>query len=96
MFFFLVKLYVWFRGRIPIDNLQILVTSIVTHSLWDIYMVNFLKEQPIIIEEQLKTYVNPLCIQYLTKWLSVGARISVPLSHHSQIQCRYVISKLYN
>lgn len=80
----------WRRGRINIEALRVKLTSIVSYALWDIYIERFLWEQPIIIEQPSKVYVNPLCIQYLAKWIAFGARISVPLARHSHIQSRYV------
>lgn len=87
---FIVKLFVWRRGRVNMEALETKLTSAVTYSLWDIYIERFLWEQPIIIEQPSRTYVNPLCIQYLSKWIAFGAHISVPLARHSQIYCRYV------
>lgn len=86
----LVKLFAWRRGRVNMEALQTKLTSIVTYSLWDIYIEQFLWEQPLIIEEPSKTYVNPLCINYLAKWIAFGASKSVPLARHSHIHCRYV------
>lgn len=72
------------------EALQAKLKLIITYSLWDIYMEQFLKEQPIIIEQSLVTYVNPLCIKYLAKWIEFGAQSSVSLAHYSKIQCRCV------
>lgn len=80
----------WRRGRINIEALRIKLTSIISYSLWDIYIEQFLWEQPIIIEQPSKAYVNPFCIQFLAKWIAFGAHISVPLARHSHIRCRYV------
>lgn len=85
----IVKLFVWRRGRVNMEALDKKLTSAVTYSLWDIYMEQFLWEQPIIIEQPSTSYVNPLCTQYLSKWIAFGAHISVPLACHSRIQCRY-------
>lgn len=84
----LVKVFMWRRGRINIEALQIKLTSIITYSMWDIYIERFLWEHPILIEQTSKIYVNPLCFQYLAKWIAFGARISAPLASHSHIQCR--------
>ena len=78
----------WWRGRDNMEVLQQKLTSTVTHSLWDIYIERFLWEQPLIIEQPSEIYVNPLCIQFLAKWLAFGARKSVPLAYHSKILCR--------
>lgn len=86
----LVKLFAWRRGRVNMEALQTKLTLIVTYSLWDIYIEQFLWEQPLIIEEPSETYVNPLCINYLAKWIAFGASKSVPLARHSYIHCRYV------
>lgn len=72
------------------EAIQKKVTSLITYSLWDIYIERFLWEKSIIIEESNKTFVNPLCIQFLAKWVAFGAHLSVPLAHYSQLQCRYV------
>lgn len=87
---FLVKLFVWSRGKVNLETLQITLISIVTSSLWDIYIEQFLWENPIIIEKLPEAFVNPLCTQYLAKWIAFGARLSVPLALHSQLNCRYV------
>lgn len=87
---FIVKLFVWRRGRVNMEALHKKLTSAVNYSLWDIYIERFLRKQPIIIEQPSKIYVNPLCIQYLSKWIAFGADISVPLARYSQIQCGYV------
>lgn len=78
----------WWRGRDNMEVLQQKLTSTVTYSLWDIYIERFLWEQPLIIEQPSEIYVNPLCIQFLAKWLAFGARKSVPLAYHSKILCR--------
>lgn len=70
------------------EPLQKKMNSIVTYSLWDYYVERYFCEQPIIIEEPNEAYVNPLCIQFLTKWIAFGARLGVPLARHSEIQCR--------
>jgi len=76
------------------EALQMKMTAIIINSLWDIYIERFLWEQPIIIEEPSKIYVNPLCVQYLAKWIAFGAQLQVPLARHFQIQCRYVKTKI--
>lgn len=86
----LVKIFAWCHGRINMEALQTKLTSIITSSLWDIYMEQFLKEHPIIIEEPPETHVNPLCIKYLAKWMAFGAQSTVSLAQYSQILCRYV------
>lgn len=85
-----MKIFVWCRGRVNMEALQTKLTSIITYSLWDIYMEQFLKEQPIIIEDPPETHVNPLCIKYLAKWMVFGAQSTVALAQYSHIQCRYV------
>jgi len=72
------------------EALQAKLNSIVTNSLWDIYIERFLFEQPIVIEEPSETYVNPLCVQYLAKWIAFGSRLSIPLARYSHLNCGYV------
>jgi len=74
------------------ESLQKKITSIVTYTLWDIYLEQFFYEETIVIEKPGAS-VNPLCIQFLTKWIAFGARLGVPFAHHFQIQCRYVLKQ---
>lgn len=88
-YFCLVKIFVWSRGSIVMESLQTKITTILTYTLWDIYLEQFFYEEAIVIEKP-EAYVNPLCIQFLTKWIAFGARQGIPFARHSQIQCRYV------
>lgn len=86
-----VNAFVWRRGRVNAEALQTKLNSIIKYSLWDIYTERFLRDQPIIVKQPSEVYaVNPLCIQYLAKWIAFGAHISVPLAHHSHTECEYV------
>lgn len=82
LLYFSVNVFVWRRGKINSEILQTKLNSIITYSLWDIYIERFLREQPVIIEQPSEVYVNPLCIQYLAKWIAFGAHISAPLAVH--------------
>ncbi|XP_050434218.1 uncharacterized protein LOC126841666 isoform X2 [Adelges cooleyi] len=85
------KIHVWRRGRVNMEALQAKLTVIISNTLWDVSVEQFLKEQPIAIESDQQPpacHLNALYAQHLARWIAFGARTSAPLARHSRIQHR--------